>query len=79
MSDTPVNPFDDAEEIAKKSMVLFFLIDCSGSMGGSKIGTVNSVMEELIPEMSGEPHSNIGTIAFAAGFVVMMSLDTALG
>ena len=53
MSDTPVNPFDDAEEIAKKSMVLFFLIDCSGSMGGSKIGTVNSVMEELIPEIRG--------------------------
>ena len=24
MSDIPVNPFDDAEEIAKKSMVLFF-------------------------------------------------------
>lgn len=47
------NPFDDAEEIAKKSMVLFFLIDCSGSMGGSKIGTVNSVMEELIPEIRG--------------------------
>ncbi len=47
------NPFDDAEEIAKKSMVLFFLIDCSGSMGGSKIGTVNSVMEELIPEIKG--------------------------
>ena len=37
------------------------------------------VVEELIPEMSGEPHSNVGTIAFAAGFVVMMSLDTALG
>lgn len=51
MSETPTNPFDDAEEIAKKSMVLFFLIDCSGSMGGSKIGTVNSVMEELIPEI----------------------------
>lgn len=47
------NPFDDAEEIAKKSMVLFFLIDCSGSMSGSKIGTVNSVMEELIPEIRG--------------------------
>ena len=53
MSLIPVNPFDDAEEIAKKSMVLFFLIDCSGSMGGSKIGTVNSVMEELIPEIRG--------------------------
>ena len=53
MAITPVNPFDDAEEIAKKSMVLFFVIDCSGSMGGSKIGTVNSVMEELIPEIRG--------------------------
>lgn len=51
MSETPLNPFDDAEEIAKKSMVLFFLIDCSGSMSGAKIGTVNSVMEELIPEL----------------------------
>ena len=79
MSDTPVNPFDDAEEIAKKSMVLFFLIDCSGSMGGSKIGTVNSVMEELIPEMSQGTHSNIGTVFFAVGFTAMMILDVALG
>lgn len=53
MSESVFNPFDDAEEIAKKSMVLFFLIDCSGSMSGSKIGTVNSIMEELIPELSG--------------------------
>ncbi len=53
MAAIPVNPFDDAEEIAKKSMVLFLLIDCSGSMSGSKIGTVNSVMEELIPEIRG--------------------------
>ena len=37
------------------------------------------VVEELIPEMSGEPHSNIRTISFAAGFVIMMSLDCALG
>ena len=37
------------------------------------------VVEELIPEMSGEPHSNIGTVAFAAGFIIMMSLDKALG
>lgn len=37
------------------------------------------VVEELIPEMSAEPHSNLGTIAFAAGFAVMMCLDTALG
>ena len=37
------------------------------------------VVEELIPEMSGEPHSDIGTIMFAIGFVVMMILDVALG
>mgnify|MGYP000769737378 len=37
------------------------------------------VVEELIPEMSGKPHSNIGTIVFALGFVLMMILDVALG
>ena len=37
------------------------------------------VVEELIPEMSAGEHSNIGTIAFAAGFTVMMILDVALG
>ncbi len=37
------------------------------------------VVEELIPEMSEEPHSNIGTIAFTAGFTLMMVLDVVLG
>ena len=37
------------------------------------------VVEELIPEMSEGAHSNIGTIAFAFGFVLMMILDVALG
>ena len=37
------------------------------------------VVEELIPEMSEEKHSNVGTISFAVGFVAMMILDTALG
>lgn len=37
------------------------------------------VVEELIPEMSAGEHSNIGTIAFAAGFTAMMILDVALG
>ena len=36
------------------------------------------VVEELIPEMSEKPHSNIGTVFFAVGFVLMMSLDVAL-
>lgn len=37
------------------------------------------VVEELIPEMSVGGHSDLGTIFFAIGFVVMMSLDVALG
>ncbi len=37
------------------------------------------VVEELIPEMSEGEHSNVGTIAFALGFVLMMVLDVVLG
>ena len=37
------------------------------------------VVEELIPEMSEGRHSNIGTVTFALGFVLMMVLDVALG
>lgn len=37
------------------------------------------VVEELLPEASEGEHSNIGTIGFAAGFLIMMILDVALG
>ena len=37
------------------------------------------VVEELIPEMSQGKHSDIGTVFFAVGFSVMMTLDVALG
>lgn len=37
------------------------------------------VVEELIPETSIGEHSDIGTVAFAVGFTVMMALDVALG
>lgn len=50
----------------------YFLSFAAGAM-------IYVVVEELIPEMSEEPHSDIGTIAFAAGFTVMMILDVALG
>ena len=36
------------------------------------------VVEELIPEMSQGKHSNLGTLAFAVGFSIMMALDVAL-
>ncbi|MBR1713164.1 MAG: ZIP family metal transporter [Alloprevotella sp.] len=35
------------------------------------------VVEELIPEASQGDHTNLGTVGFAAGFVLMMVLDVA--
>lgn len=37
------------------------------------------VIEELIPEASTGEHSNVGTLGFAGGFVIMMVLDVVLG
>lgn len=37
------------------------------------------VIEELIPETAEGPHSNLGTIGFAVGFVLMMVMDVVLG
>jgi len=39
------------ESVPRKTMVLFFIVDTSGSMGGSKIGAVNAAIEEVIPEL----------------------------
>ena len=37
------------------------------------------IVEELIPEASAGEHSNIGTVGFAIGFMIMMLLDYTLG
>ena len=37
------------------------------------------VVEELIPESQVGKHSNLGTLGFAFGFIIMMILDVALG
>jgi uncharacterized protein YegL len=45
------NIYDEAVEVARRTMVLFFLVDTSGSMEGAKIGTLNSAIEDVIPEI----------------------------
>lgn len=40
---------DGQVEIARKTMVIFFLVDASGSMAGDKIGALNQVIREIIP------------------------------
>ncbi len=42
---------NDDVEVSRRVMVLFFLVDTSGSMSGSKIGAVNHAIEEVIPEI----------------------------
>lgn len=50
----------------------YFLSFAAGAM-------IYVVVEELIPESAEGEHSNIATIGFALGFVIMMILDVALG
>ncbi len=50
----------------------FLLAFAAGSM-------LYVVVEELIPEASQGEHSNLGTVGFAIGFVLMMVLDVVLG
>ena len=38
---------------AKKSMVIFFLVDTSKSMEGSKLESLNRVMGDILPELIG--------------------------
>ena len=65
--------YDDVVEVPRRTMVLFFLVDTSGSMYGTKIGTVNTAIEEIIPELKDLSENNadaeikIATLAFSTG------------
>lgn len=65
------NMFDMAGEIVKREMVMFFLIDCSGSMYGTKIGAVNTAVREALPEMrtvgGSDAAIKIATLLFSNG------------
>ena len=37
--------------VSKRAMILFFMVDASGSMKGTKIGTVNDALKNIIPEI----------------------------
>ena len=40
---------DETVEIPRRTMTLFFVIDTSGSMAGSKIGAVNDAVVNVLP------------------------------
>lgn len=51
------NP-NEVTGIARPTMVLFFVVDTSGSMTGSKITSVNVAIEDVLPEISDLSNSN---------------------
>lgn len=65
--------YDEAVEVPRRTMVLFFLVDTSGSMTGSKIGAVNSAIEEVLPELKDISENNadaqikIAALSFSTG------------
>ena len=63
----------DTIEIPRRTMVLFFVVDTSGSMEGAKIGAVNTAIEEVIPAIKDVSDENadaqikIAVLEFSAG------------
>lgn len=43
--------YDNVRGITRRQMVMFFMIDTSGSMEGSKIASVNTAIREVIPDL----------------------------
>jgi len=43
------NMYDTAVEVARRTMVLFFVVDTSGSMVGESIGALNAAIQDVIP------------------------------
>lgn len=55
--DTPgINEIDTI--LVKRAMVVFFIIDISGSMKGARIGAVNDAIRNLLPELKKREASN---------------------
>lgn len=60
-------------ELASRPLHFFWVVDCSGSMSGDKIGTVNHAIQTTIPEMVDAANNNpnaqllVRTLKFATG------------
>lgn len=60
-------------ELASRPLNFFWVVDCSGSMFGEKIGVVNNTIQSVLPEMIDEAEQNpnaqlmIRTLKFATG------------
>ena len=73
--------FDDIDGIVKRQMVLFFVVDTSGSMQGTKIGAVNTAIREVLPELKDAGGSDVdlkvACLTFSSGCKWMYSTPIA--
>jgi uncharacterized protein YegL len=46
-------------ELSSRPLHFFWIVDCSGSMHGEKIGTVNHAIHSTIPEMVDAANDNL--------------------
>lgn len=64
---------DETESVPRRTMTLFFLIDTSGSMEGSKIGAVNDAISNVLPMLEDISSSNadaeikVAALKFSSG------------
>lgn len=71
--------YDESVEVPRRTMILFFLVDTSGSMTGAKIGTVNAAIENVVPELKSLSEGNadsqvkIAVLEFSTGVQWMYS------
>lgn len=69
----------DTAPVPRRTMVLFFIIDTSGSMAGSKIGAVNDAIAQVIPMLNEISANNadaeikIAALQFSSGCEWMYS------
>lgn len=50
--------FDEVDKVPRRTLVLFFVVDTSGSMEGEKIGSLNVAVQEVLPLISGISDNN---------------------
>lgn len=64
----------DSVEVPRREMVLFFVADTSGSMGGTKIQSVNQAVSEVIPMLeeisagNADAQIKIAALEFSSGW-----------
>lgn len=68
------NPLLEMEAPPRPTMTLILMLDTSGSMSGAKIGSLNSALEETVPELKKIAEGNadaeikIAIMEFSSGF-----------